>query len=98
MKIGENTLIGNLCSITSANHIYKDNSIPLRFQGETRLGIEIGSNVWDRLTHVSVLDGVKIGDNVIVSSGSVVARDIPEWAIAGGVPARIIKDRREHDN
>lgn len=93
VEIGDNTLIANLCSITSSNHIYCDTSIPLRFQGETSIGIKIGSNVWIA-SQVSILDGVSIGDNAVVSSGSVVARDIPEWSVAGGVPARIIKDRR----
>lgn len=94
VEIGENTLIGNLSSITAANHIFEDISIPLRFQGETRRGIKIGANVWIG-SQVSILDGVTIGDNAVISSGSVVARDIPPWAIAAGVPVRIIRDRRE---
>jgi acetyltransferase-like isoleucine patch superfamily enzyme len=94
IEIGDNTLIANLCSITASNHIFTDSSIPLRFQGETSLGIKIGANVWIA-SKVTILDGVTIGDNAVISAGSVVVKDIPSWAIAAGVPVRIIKDRRD---
>ena len=50
----------------------------------------IGNNVWlgDKVT---VLPGVKIGDNVIVGANSVVSKDIPDGVIAAGVPAKVIK-------
>lgn len=94
IEIGDKTLIGNLCSITSSNHIFSNKDVPLRFQGETSVGIKIGKNAWIA-SQVSILDGITIGDNAVVSSGSLVAKDIPAWAIAAGVPARIVKDRRE---
>jgi len=50
-------------------------------------GADIGMNA-------SILPGVRIGANSIIGSGAVVTRDIPDFAIAAGVPARVIRDRR----
>ena len=85
--IGSNTMIGPNCSITSANHIFDNKEVPLRFQGETRRGIRIGANTWIA-SSVSILDGVTIGDNVVIAAGSVVGRDIPSWSFVGGNPAK----------
>lgn len=58
--------------------------------------IEIGNDVWIG-AKVTVVDGVKIGHGVIIATGSVVTKDIPPYAIVGGVPAKIIKYRFEND-
>jgi len=93
LTIGENTMISWLCSIVPANHIFDDIEVPLRLQGEERLGITIGSNAWIG-SCVTILDGVNIGDNAIVGAGSVVTRDVPDWGVSMGIPARFIRDRR----
>lgn len=95
LTIGENTMISWLCSIVPANHIFDNVEIPLRLQGEERLGIIIGSNVWVG-SCVTILDGVNIGDNAVIGAGSVVTRDVPEWGVAMGIPARFVRDRRTH--
>ena len=56
--------------------------------------ITIGNDVWIG-TDVLIVDGVNIGDGVIVAAGSVVTKDIPPYAIASGVPAKIIRFRFE---
>ena len=48
--------------------------------------------------NASILPGVRIGANSIVGSGAVVTRDVPDYAIAAGVPARVIRDRRKKMN
>jgi len=54
--------------------------------------IKIGNDVWLG-ANIIVLDGLNIADGVIIAAGSVVTKDIPAYAIVGGVPARIIKYR-----
>lgn len=54
--------------------------------------IEIGNDVWIGANCI-IVDDVKIGDGAIIATGAVVTKDIPPYAIVGGVPAKIIKDR-----
>lgn len=56
------------------------------------IAIEIGNDVWIG-NDVKILEGVKIGDGAIVAAGAVVTSDVPDYAVVGGVPARIIKYR-----
>lgn len=54
--------------------------------------IEIGNDVWICARSI-ILDGVKIGDGAIIAAGSVVNKDVPPYAIMGGVPAKLIRYR-----
>jgi acetyltransferase-like isoleucine patch superfamily enzyme len=45
--------------------------------------------------NASILPGVRIGANSIVGAGAVVTHDVPDYAIVAGVPARVIRDRRD---
>jgi acetyltransferase-like isoleucine patch superfamily enzyme len=60
----------------------------------TKGGIFVGDDVWFGVG-VTVLDGVHIGNGAVIGAGSVVTHDIPEGAIAAGVPARVIRMRRD---
>ena len=57
-----------------------------------RASISIGNDVWIG-TRAFIRDGVKVGHGAIVAAGSVVVDDVPDYAIVGGVPARVIKYR-----
>lgn len=54
--------------------------------------VKIGNDVWIG-ARVIVLEGVNIGDGVIIAAGAVVTKDVPPYAIVGGVPAKIIRYR-----
>lgn len=56
----------------------------------------IGSDVWIG-ARVTILRGVEIGNGAIVAAGAVVAKDVPPYAIVGGVPAKIIRYRFDSD-
>lgn len=56
--------------------------------------IKIGNDVWIGARAI-ILDGVAIGDGAIVGAGAVVTRDVPSYAVVGGVPARVLRYRFE---
>ena len=101
--------IGSFCSIgphvtfvVSAEHNYKNvSSFPFRAKCFTRdimadgIGkgnITIGDDVWIGCNS-TILSGVTIGQGAVVAAGTVVDKNIPPYAIVGGVPAKIIKYR-----
>ena len=95
--IGANCMIAARCSFMPYRHAFEDTAIPMREQAVVSKGdIIIEDDVWLGL-NVSVMDGVTIGKGAIVGAGAVVTKDIPPYAIAGGVPARVIRMRKSED-
>ena len=92
LEIGDDVRIAANTVITPMNHVFEDPAKPIRLQGETALGIQIGSDIWIG-TGVKILDGVCIGDGCVIGAGSVVTKDIPPYSVAVGVPARVIGRR-----
>jgi len=92
LNIGKNVLIGGYTSITAVNHIYESKDKPIKDQGLSCKGISIEEDVWLG-TGVRVLDGVTISKGAVIGAGSVVTKDIPRYAVAAGVPAKVIKYR-----
>ena len=64
---------------------------------EDEYPVVIGNDVWIN-ARVTIVAGVKIGDGAILLSGTVVTKDVPPYAIVGGIPARIIKYRYGEDD
>lgn len=58
--------------------------------------VSIGNDVWIG-ANVVIMDGLKIGDGAVIGANAVVTRDVPPYAIVGGVPAKIIRYRFEPD-
>ena len=94
ITIGDNTIFGPGVSIHAENHNFSDLNKPIRKQGATRKGVTIGKDCWIGSKAV-ILDGVNIGNHVIVAAWAVVTKDVPDYAIVWGVPAKIIKQRKE---
>lgn len=66
-----------------------------RFE-EFKAPIEIGNDVWIG-DSVLLMDGVEIGDGAIIAAGAVVAKNVPPYAVVGGVPAKTIRYRFDED-
>lgn len=92
ISIGACALIGAYSYIISGSHRYESREVPIQRQGFCGAPITIGEDVWIG-TGVTVLPGVTIGKGAIVGAGSLVNRDIPEYEIWGGTPARYLKTR-----
>ena len=93
VTIGSNVLMGPYVSIITQNHRHDRTDIPMRMQGyEPVKGVTIRDDVWIGRS-VIILPGVTIGQGTIIAAGAVVTKDLPEYSIAGGVPARVIRYR-----
>lgn len=60
------------------------------------ISVVIGSDVWIG-ARAAILEGVTIGDGAVVAAGAVATKDVPPYAIVGGVPAKIIKYRFDEE-
>jgi len=102
IKIGNHVMFGPEVTIRGGNHridlvgrfmksVKDDEKRP-----EDDLGVVIEDDVWIG-TRAIILHGVTIGRGAVVAAGAVVTRDVPPYAIVGGVPARIIRFRWDID-
>jgi acetyltransferase-like isoleucine patch superfamily enzyme len=89
--IGNNCLISQQVSIIASNHGVDKNEI-IKTQKWIARDVIIGNDVWIGCG-VQILPGVKIGNGVVIAAGSVVTKDISDYCIVGGVPAKVIKYR-----
>lgn len=87
--LGDHIMMGEFALIYTQDHKISG----LNYEGVVCENVTIGNNVWIG-GRVTILKGVNIGDNAVIGAGSVVTKDVPENAIVGGNPARVIRLRR----
>lgn len=93
--IGSHVMMGPDCIMYSYSHAYDRLDIPMDQQGfEEPTPIHIGDDVWIG-ARVIILPGVSIGSHCIIGAGAVVTKDVPDYAVVGGVPAKVIRYRTE---
>ena len=92
IEIGENTQIGPHVCMLSTNHTFSNKKKPIRDQPLVYKKIIIENDVWIG-ANVTILAGIKIGKGSVIGAGALVNKDIPEYSIAVGVPAKVIKKR-----
>jgi acetyltransferase-like isoleucine patch superfamily enzyme len=92
--IKKNHLMAAFCYLVGGDHDSDRTDIPVLFQGRSSKGITIDENVWLG-AGVAVLDGVTIGRDSIIGAGAVVNKDVTEFAVAAGLPAKHKWDRRK---
>ena len=92
LRIGDDVRIAAYSVFIPANHRFDDPVNPIRNQGESCIGIEVGNDVWLG-AHVTILDGVVIADGCVIAAGSVVTRSTEPLGIYMGNPARLARYR-----
>ena len=94
VSIGDNCFMAPNVAIYTAGHpIYPDVRSAMWEYGKQ---VTIGDNVWIGGNTV-ICPGVNIGSNVIIGAGSVVTKDIPDWAVAAGNPCKLLRMITEDD-
>lgn len=96
VSIGDNVIMGPDVKIYSRNHKYDRLDVPIQKQGKNYYMTTIGNDVWLG-ANVIITAGCAIGNHVIVAAGAVVTKDVPDYAIVGGVPAKTISTRKQNN-
>lgn len=95
--IGESVLIAGNCYIGGGRYVTERLDLPMMKQGVyTKGAVTIGDDVWLGAGAI-VLDGIRIGKGCVVGAGAVVTKDLPDYTVAIGVPARGVRQRRACD-
>ncbi|WP_423145926.1 acyltransferase [Rubrolithibacter danxiaensis] len=90
VSIGNNVMLAQNIVISGLNHGFEDISTPPSAQKVVTKDITISDDVWIGANCV-VTAGVKIGKHSVIGAGSIVTKDIPDYCVAVGNPAKIIK-------
>ncbi len=92
ITIGDYVMVGPNVCIASSNHHYQDHTVPMSLQGHYMEPVAIKSDVWIG-ANATILGGVTIGQGAVIGAGAVVVKDVPDYSIVGGVPAKEIGRR-----
>ena len=92
ITIGNDCMIAPFVYIVDSDH-GTELGIPMNRQSNDTRAISIGSDVWIG-AHAVILKGVTIGDGAVVAAGSVIREDVVSNTIVGGVPAKVIGERK----
>jgi acetyltransferase-like isoleucine patch superfamily enzyme len=92
VTVGDYGLFAAYTYLVGGGHEFERGAGPVVKQARPSRGITLGRNVWLG-AGAKVLDGVTIGSDVVVGAGAVVTEDLPDGAVAAGVPARVLRVR-----
>ncbi len=90
VQIGQNVIIAQNVVISGLNHNYEDISQPIQKQGVRTAPVFIADDCWIGANAV-ITAGISIGKHCVIAAGAVVTKNVPDYCIAAGNPARIIK-------
>ena len=94
VSIGRECVIADRVMLIDFDHGMVEVDRPVRLQGIYKRDVRVGNNVWIGYG-ACILRGVTVGDNAVIGTNAVVTRDVPDNAVVGGVPARVIRMREE---
>lgn len=93
VTIGKYTMLAPNVSVLGGDHVYTDPNTPIIFSGRPEMPKTlIGEDVWIG-ANVSIMAGLTIGNGAIIAANAMVTKDVPEYAIYGGNPAKLIRMR-----
>jgi acetyltransferase-like isoleucine patch superfamily enzyme len=92
VRIGDECVIADRAMFIDFDHGMVEVERPIRLQGIYKRDVEVGNNVWIGYG-ACILRGVRVGDNAVIGTNSVVTKDVPANAVVGGIPARVIRMR-----
>ncbi len=96
ITIKKNAIIGPNVSVVSESYDYENNTQDVKACGKLYSETVIGEGSWIGASAV-ILPGVKVGKGSVVGAGAVVTKDVPDFAVVVGVPAKIIKYRKSEN-
>jgi acetyltransferase-like isoleucine patch superfamily enzyme len=92
ITIEDDVFFGPSVYVTDQNHTYEDISVPIGRQWPTEQPVRIGAGSWIGTGSI-ILPGADIGRHVVVAAGSVVRGKVPDYSVAAGVPAKVVRQR-----
>jgi acetyltransferase-like isoleucine patch superfamily enzyme len=93
IEVGGATIVADWVYICDFDHVTENIHVPIKDQGIVKSPVRIGQDVWIGVK-ASILRGACVGHGSVIASHAVVRDDVPPFSIVGGVPARVLKDRR----
>ncbi len=93
IELGDSVLMADWCYICDFDHRMDDITLPIKDQGIVKSPVRIGPDTWVGVK-VSVLRGTAIGRGCVLGSHAVVRGEVPDYSIAVGAPAKVVKNRQ----
>jgi acetyltransferase-like isoleucine patch superfamily enzyme len=94
IDLGPKTLVADWVYICDFDHRTEDITVPIKDQGIVKSPVRVAGDCWMG-SKVSVLRGSDVGVGTVLAAHAVVRGRVPDYSIVGGVPARVLKDRRQ---
>jgi acetyltransferase-like isoleucine patch superfamily enzyme len=92
VEIGAASIVADWVYVTDFDHVTADVHVPIKDQGIVKSPVRIGPDTWIG-AKVTVLRGTRVGRGSVLGAHAVVRGDIPEYSIAVGAPARVVRNR-----
>jgi len=97
LVIGKDFMLASGVRLVPEAHTFDEPGLAVKDQPTRSRGVRVGDGAWLG-SNVVVLDGVQIGRGAVIGARAVVSQSIPDFAVAVGVPARVIRMRHCHES